>query len=113
MICSGLRKILNFQKGKPKRNVRVHTYILHGRRRKILYQIAEQKMKSSKDVYCTENNIQWKPLIIITLGSALFDSNNRLITLSAGYKNLHHFTQVTVTNFYMYKKTKVNFKKLM
>jgi len=30
---------------------------------------------------------QWKPLIIITLGPALFDNNNRLITLSGGYKN--------------------------
>ena len=26
--------------------------------------------------------IQWKPLIMITLGPALFDNNNRLITLS-------------------------------
>jgi hypothetical protein len=29
--------------------------------------------------------IQWKPLIMITLGLALFDNNNRLITLSGGY----------------------------
>ena len=28
--------------------------------------------------------IQWKPLIMITLGPALFDNNNRLITLSGG-----------------------------
>ena len=28
--------------------------------------------------------IQWKPLIVITLGPALFDNNNRLITLSGG-----------------------------
>ena len=31
--------------------------------------------------------LQWKPLIMITLGPALFDNNNRLITLSGGYKN--------------------------
>jgi hypothetical protein len=48
--------------------------------------------------------IQWKPLII-TLGSALFDKNNLLITLSGGYKNLHYLTQFIVTTFYMYKKT--------
>jgi hypothetical protein len=38
---------------------------------------------------------------MITLGPALFD-NNRLITLSGGYKNLHYLTQFIVT-FYMYK----------
>jgi hypothetical protein len=27
---------------------------------------------------------------LITLGPALFDKNNRLITLSGGYKNLHY-----------------------
>ena len=48
--------------------------------------------------------IQWKPLIMITLGPALFDKNNRLITLSGGYKNLHYLTQFIVTTFYMYKK---------
>jgi hypothetical protein len=37
--------------------------------------------------------IQWKPLIMITLCSALFDNNNRLITLSGGYKNLYYLTQ--------------------
>ena len=36
--------------------------------------------------------IQWKPLIMNTLGPALFDNNNRLITLSGGYKNLHYLT---------------------
>jgi hypothetical protein len=41
-------------------------------------------------------DIQWK-LIIITLGLALFDNNNRLITLSGEYKNLHHLTQFIVT----------------
>jgi hypothetical protein len=46
--------------------------------------------------------IQWKPLIMITLGPALFDSNNRLITLGGGYKNLHYLTQFIVTTFYIY-----------
>jgi hypothetical protein len=41
--------------------------------------------------------IQWKLLIMITLGLALFDNNNRLITLSGGYKNLHYLTQFIVT----------------
>ena len=41
--------------------------------------------------------IQWKPLIMITLGLALFDNSNRLITLSGGYKNLHYLTQFIVT----------------
>jgi hypothetical protein len=41
--------------------------------------------------------IQWKPLIIITLGLALFANNNRLITLSGRYKNLHYLTQFIVT----------------
>jgi len=48
--------------------------------------------------------LQWKPLIVITLGPALFYNYNRLITLSGGYKNLHHLTQFIVTTFYMYKK---------
>jgi hypothetical protein len=34
---------------------------------------------------------------MINLGLALFDSNNRLITLSGGYKNLHYLTQFIVT----------------
>ena len=42
---------------------------------------------------------------MITLGPALFDNNNRLITLSGGYSNLHYLTQFIVTTFYMYKKT--------
>jgi hypothetical protein len=54
--------------------------------------------------------IQWKPLILITLGPALFDNNNRLVTLSGGYKNLHYLTQFIVTTFYMYKKQNL-FKK--
>jgi hypothetical protein len=29
---------------------------------------------------------------MITLGPALFDNNNRLMTLSGGYKNLHYLT---------------------
>jgi hypothetical protein len=47
--------------------------------------------------------IQSAPLIMITLGPALFDNNNRLITLSGGYKHLHYLTQFIVT-FYIYKK---------
>ena len=57
--------------------------------------------------------LQSKPLIMITLGPALFDSNNRLITLSGGYKNLHYLTLFIVTTFYMYKKQQNLFKKLM
>ena len=34
---------------------------------------------------------------MITLGLTLFDNNNRLITLSGGYKNLHYLTQFIVT----------------
>jgi hypothetical protein len=30
---------------------------------------------------------------MITLGLALFDNNNRLITLSGGHKNLHYLNQ--------------------
>jgi hypothetical protein len=41
--------------------------------------------------------IQLKPLIMITLGLALFDNNNQLITLSGGYKKLHYLTQFIVT----------------
>ena len=58
---------------------------------------------------CWPSQIQWKPLIMITLGPALFDNNNRLITLSGGYKNLHYLTQFIVTTFYMYKKQQVEF----
>jgi len=42
-------------------------------------------------------HVQWKPLIMISLGLALFDNNNLLITLSGGYKNVHYLTQVIVT----------------
>jgi len=56
--------------------------------------------------------IQWKPLIMITFGPALFDNNNRLITLSGGYKNLHCLMQFIVTTFYMYKNNKIYFKNL-
>jgi hypothetical protein len=55
--------------------------------------------------------IQSKPLIMITLGPALFDNNNRFITLSGGYKNLHYLTQFIVTNFYIYKKQHLFLKK--
>ena len=41
---------------------------------------------------------------MINLGPALFDNNNRLITLGRGYKNFHYLTQFIVTTFYMYKK---------
>jgi hypothetical protein len=34
---------------------------------------------------------------MITLGLALFDNNNRLITLCGGYKNLHYLSQFIVT----------------
>jgi hypothetical protein len=39
------------------------------------------------------------------VGSCLCDNNNRLITLSGGYKNLHYLTQFIVTNFTCIKKT--------
>ena len=58
------------------------------------------------------SKIQWKPLIMITLGPALFDNNNRLITLSGGYNHLHYLTQFIVTTFYMYKKQQNLFKNL-
>jgi hypothetical protein len=48
---------------------------------------------------------------MVTLGPALFDNNNRLITLSGGYKNLHYLTQFIVTIFYMYQNNKIYFKK--
>jgi hypothetical protein len=34
---------------------------------------------------------------MITLALALFDNNNRLLTLSGGYKHLHYLTQFIVT----------------
>jgi hypothetical protein len=51
---------------------------------------------------------------MITLGLALFDNNNRLITLSGGYKNLHHLTQfiVTVQHFTRVKNNKIYLKTL-
>jgi hypothetical protein len=49
---------------------------------------------------------------MITLGPALFDNNNRLITLSGGYENLHYLTQFIVTNFYVYKNNKIYLKNL-
>jgi hypothetical protein len=57
-----------------------------------------------EDVRVDGRIIQWKLLIMITLGLTLFDNNNRLITLSGGYKNLHYLTQFIVTTIYMYKK---------
>jgi hypothetical protein len=41
---------------------------------------------------------------MITLGPALFDKNNRLITLSGRYNNLNYLTQFIVTAFHVYKK---------
>jgi hypothetical protein len=56
--------------------------------------------------------IQWKPFIMINLVLALFDDNNRLITLSGGYKNLHYLTQFifTVKHFTCIKTTKFIWK---
>jgi len=45
-------------------------------------------------------------------GTCAFDNNNRLITLSGGYKNLHYLTPFIVTTFYMYKKQQHLFKNL-
>jgi len=46
---------------------------------------------------------------MITLGLALFNNNNRLITLSGGYKNLYYLTQfiVTVQHFTYIKNNKI------
>ena len=57
-----------------------------------------------------EYHIQWKLLIMIILGPAIFDKNNWLITLSGGYKYVHYLTQFIVTTFYMYKKQQNLFK---
>jgi hypothetical protein len=43
---------------------------------------------------------------MITLGPALSDNNNRLITLRGGYKNLHYLTQFIVTTFTCIETTK-------
>jgi hypothetical protein len=59
---------------------------------------------STSQSCCSQIHIQWKPLLMITLGPALFYNNNWLITLSGGYKTLHYLTQFIVTTFYMYKK---------
>jgi hypothetical protein len=50
------------------------------------------------------NQLQWKPLIMITLGPGLFYNNNRRITLSGGYTDFYFLTQFIVTTLYMYKK---------
>jgi len=49
---------------------------------------------------------------MITLGLALFDNNNRLITLSKAYKNMHYLTQciVTVQPFTCTKNNKIYLK---
>jgi hypothetical protein len=51
---------------------------------------------------------------MIPLGLTLLDNNNRLITLSGGYKNLHYLTQfiVAVQHFTCIKNNKIYFKKL-
>ena len=51
---------------------------------------------------------------MITLGLALFDNNNRLITLRGGYKNLHYLTQfiVIVQHFTCIKNNKIYLKNL-
>jgi hypothetical protein len=54
--------------------------------------------------------IQWKLLIMITLGPVLLDNNNWLITLSGGYKNLHYLIQFVVTTFYIYKNNEIYLK---
>jgi hypothetical protein len=47
-------------------------------------------------------------------GTRAFDNNNRLITLSGGYKNLHYLTQfiVTVQPFTCIKNNNIYFKNL-
>ena len=49
---------------------------------------------------------------MISLGLALFDNHNRLITLSGGYTNLHYLTQfiVTVQHFTCTKNNKIYLK---
>ena len=48
---------------------------------------------------------------MITLGPALFDNNNRLITLNGRYKNLHYLTQLLLQTFTRIKNNKIYFKK--
>jgi hypothetical protein len=66
-----------------------------------------------KKVFAGNIIIQWKLLIMITLGLALFD-NNRLIILSGGYKNLHSLTQfiAIVQHFTCIKNNKIYLKNL-
>jgi hypothetical protein len=58
--------------------------------------------------------VQWKLLIMITLGLALFVNNKRLITLSRGYKNLLYLAQfiVTVQHFTCIKNNKIYLRNL-
>jgi hypothetical protein len=79
----------------------------------ILVRMKSDCMRSFKDNNVNETPnvsmfsvIQWKRLITIILGLALFDNNNQLITLSGGYKNLHYLTQfiITVQHFTCIKK---------
>ena len=46
-----------------------------------------------------------------TLGPTLFDNNNRLITLSGGYKNLHYLTQLLLQPFTCIKNNTIYLKK--
>jgi hypothetical protein len=62
------------------------------------------------NIYKSSTHVQWKPLIMITLGPALFNNNNRLIILSGGYKNLRYLTQFIVTTFHLYKNNKIYLK---
>ena len=50
--------------------------------------------------------VQWKQLIMITLGPTLFDNNNRLITLSGGYKNLYYLTVLPDTWLHLHRTLK-------
>ena len=77
-----------------------HTeYSIGGRDSDTIYNLSDFKNCAVKIM-----SVQWKPLVMITLGPALFDNNNRLITLNGRYKNLHYLIQFIVTTFYMYKK---------
>ena len=54
--------------------------------------------------------VQWKPLIMITLGPTPFANNNRRITLSGGYKTLHYLTNLLLQHFTCIKNNKIYLK---
>jgi hypothetical protein len=56
------------------------------------------------------NHKKWM-LLIIALGPALFD-NNRLVSLSGGYKNLHYLTNLLLHFTCIKKNKKIDLKKL-